>query len=140
LLEKEEHLHDHQPLMDCVPVRHPISQRRKNMLSESSKAAFPDPTQVASDVYKLVMDNDRVRVFDVRFKPGQKAVMHNHPDHVVYVLADYTLDLKLPDGSSQEVPLKAGQAFWMGAGPHAAQNIGKTEGHALVVEIKEPKM
>jgi beta-alanine degradation protein BauB len=110
------------------------------MLAEKSKTAYPDPTKVASDVYKLVMDNERVRVFDVRFKPGQKAIMHSHPDHVVYVLSDYTLDLKLPDGSSQKVPLKAGQAIFMGAGPHAAENIGKTDGHALVVELKEHMM
>ncbi len=109
------------------------------MLAEKSKTAWPDPTMVAADVYEPVMENDRVRVFDVRFKPGQKAVMHGHPDHVVYVLADYTLNLMGPDGTSQEVPLKAGQTFWMEAGPHAAQNIGKTEGHALVVELKEPR-
>jgi beta-alanine degradation protein BauB len=112
--------------------------RRKTMLTEKSITTFPDPAQVAADVYKLVLDNDRVRVFDVRFKPGQKTVTHGHPDHVVYVLSDYTLELKLPDGTSQEVPLKSGQTFWMSAGAHAAQNIGKTEGHALVVEIKQP--
>jgi len=109
------------------------------MLIEMKQTTWPDPTKVAGDVYKMVMENDRVRVFDVRFKPGQKAMMHGHPDHVIYVLSDYTLNLKLPDGSSQEVQLKAGQAFWMGAGPHAAENIGKTEGHALVVELKEPQ-
>jgi len=43
------------------------------MLAEKSKTAWPDPTRVASDVYKLVLENDRTRVFDVRFKPGQKA-------------------------------------------------------------------
>jgi quercetin dioxygenase-like cupin family protein len=110
------------------------------MLEEKSRKAYPDPTRVASDVYKLVLDNERVRVFDVHFKPGQKASMHSHPDHVVYVLSDYTLDLALPDGSSQKVPLKAGQAIFMGAGPHAAENISPTEGHALVVELKEPMM
>jgi beta-alanine degradation protein BauB len=107
------------------------------MSTEKSQAAWPDPAAVAADVYKLVMENDRVRVFEVRFKPGQKTVMHGHPDHVVYVLADYTLDLTLPDGKSQEVPLKAGQTLWIGAGPHAAQNIGLTEGRALVIELKE---
>jgi len=109
------------------------------MLAENSKTTFPDPTKVAGDVYKLVLDNERVRVFEVSFKPGQKALMHGHPDHVVYVLSDYTLNLTGPDGKSQEVPLKAGQAIFMGAGPHAAQNIGKTEGHALVVELKESR-
>jgi quercetin dioxygenase-like cupin family protein len=95
---------------------------------------------VASDVYKLVLENDRTRVFDVRFKPGQKAEMHGHPDHVVYVLSDYILNLTGSDGITQEVPLKAGQAFWMNAGPHAAVNIGKTEGHAVVIEFKEKQM
>jgi hypothetical protein len=46
----------------------------------------------------------------------------------------------MPDGSSQEVPLKAGQTFWMNAGQHAAENIGKTEGHAVVVELKDHQM
>ena len=109
------------------------------MSSEKGQAAWADPAKVAADVYKLVMENDRVRVFEVQFKPGQKAVMHGHPDHVVYVLADYTLNLMLPGDKSQEVPLKAGQAIWMGAGQHAAQNIGKTEGRALVIELKEPQ-
>jgi len=110
------------------------------MLAEKKMTAWPDPAKVAGDVYKLVMENDRVRVFDVRFKPGQKAVMHEHPNHVVYVIDDYTLDLSGPDGKKQEIQLKAGQAFWMEAGAHAAENIGKTAGHALVVELKEPKM
>jgi quercetin dioxygenase-like cupin family protein len=107
------------------------------MLADKKVDVFPDPTSVASDVYKLILENDRVRVFDVRFKPGQKAVMHGHPAHVVYVLDDYTLDLSLPDGTRQNVPLKSGQTIFMEAGPHAAQNIGKTEGHALVVELKD---
>ncbi len=106
------------------------------MLSETKQTAWADPSKVAGDVYRMVMENEQVRVFDVQFKPGQKAVMHGHPNHVVYVLNDYTLDLKLPDGSSQVVPLKAGQAFWMEAGPHAAENIGQTTGHAIVVELK----
>ena len=35
-----------------------------------------NPLEVASNVYKLKMENDRVRVFDVTFHPGDKAVMH----------------------------------------------------------------
>jgi quercetin dioxygenase-like cupin family protein len=107
------------------------------MLTEMQQTMWDDPAMVAGDVYKLLLENERVRVFDVQFQPGQKAEMHGHPDHVIYVLSDYTLNLILPDGSSQEVALKAGQTLFMGAGPHAAVNIGKTAGHALVVELKE---
>ena len=45
-----------------------------------------DPLDVASNVYNFKMENERVRVLNVTFKPGDKAVMHHHPDHVVYVL------------------------------------------------------
>ena len=95
-----------------------------------------NPAVVAGNVYNLFMENDRVRVFDVRFKPGAEAVMHWHPNHLVYVLADYTLDLSLPDGTMPRVPLKAGQAIWMQAGSHAAKNISSTDGHAILVELK----
>jgi len=102
----------------------------------AKKPAAGDPAVVAKDVYKLVLENDRVRVFDVKFAPGQKAVMHIHPDHVVYVLEDATLRLTGPDGKSQDVSIKAGQTLFLPAGPHAAENIGKTAAHNLVVELK----
>lgn len=106
------------------------------MIEQVKEAHGPDPAVVAGNVYKLILENDRVRVFDVRFKPGAEAIMHWHPDHVVYVLADYTLDLSLPDGSTPRVPLQAGQVIFMQSGSHAAKNISATEGHAIVVELK----
>ncbi len=103
----------------------------------SKKAAPPgDPAIVAKDVYKLLLENERVRVFDVKFTPGQKAAMHSHPDHVVYVLDDATLRLTGADGKSQDVSIKAGQALFLPAGPHAAENVGKTSAHNLVIELK----
>ena len=96
-----------------------------------------DALKTAPDVYTLIMENERARVLDVRFKPGQKAVMHSHPDHVVYVLKDGKLKITLPDGKSTEFSLKAGQAIWMEAGQHAAENIGKTEANNLVIELKK---
>jgi quercetin dioxygenase-like cupin family protein len=106
------------------------------MLAEKGRTAWPDPVMVAGDVYKLLLENERVRVFDVRFKPGQKAVMHGHPDHVVYIVVDGLFKLSFPDGKSQEVPLKAGQAIFMAAGPHETTNLGTKEAHNLVIELK----
>lgn len=96
-----------------------------------------DALQAASNVYKLKMENDRIRVFDARFKPGEKAAMHMHPDHVVYILSDGRLKLTPAKGKIQELDLKAGQAIWMDATSHAAENLGKTDLHLLVVELKE---
>ena len=96
-----------------------------------------DVMKVASDAYKLLMENGKVRVMEVRLAPGQTAKMHNHPnDHVVYVMNDAKFRLMSPDGKSQDFELKAGQALFIGAGAHETTNIGKTEGRNLVVEVK----
>ncbi len=96
-----------------------------------------DALKAAPDVYSLLMENERVRVLSVKFKPGQKAVMHSHPDHVIYVLKDGKLKITMPDGQSNEVGLKTGQVIWMQAGQHAAENVGGTEAVNLVVELKK---
>jgi quercetin dioxygenase-like cupin family protein len=96
-----------------------------------------DALKTAPDVYSLIMENERVRVLDLRLKPGEKALMHSHPDHVVYVLKDGNVKITLPDGKSTDFNLKAGQAIWMEAGQHAAENIGKTEANNLVIELKK---
>jgi len=97
-----------------------------------------DVLKAAANAYGLLMENERVRVLDIRLKPGEKAAMHNHPnDHVVYVMNDAKFRLTFPDGNSGEFDLKAGQAIWMEAGSHATENIGTSEGHNLVVELKK---
>jgi hypothetical protein len=72
------------------------------MSSEKIKTVWSDPIDVAQDSYKMVMENERFRVLDFLLTPGQKAVMHEHPDHVVYALSSYSIKLLHPDGSSKE--------------------------------------
>jgi beta-alanine degradation protein BauB len=96
-----------------------------------------DALKAAPEVSTLIMENDRVRVLDIKFKPGQITVMHSHPDHVIYVLKDAKVKITLPDGTSNEVNLKAGQAIWMNAGQHAVENLSKTEAHNVIVEMKK---
>jgi quercetin dioxygenase-like cupin family protein len=96
-----------------------------------------DALQAASNVYKLLMENDRVRVFDVRFKPGEKAAMHMHPDHMVYIFNDGKLKLTPLNGKTEVMDLKGGKTIWMDATSHAAENLGKSDVHLLVVELKE---
>jgi quercetin dioxygenase-like cupin family protein len=100
-------------------------------------AQIPDVLESAADAYTLLLENERVRVMDVRLKPGQKAAMHQHPnDHVIYVIKDAKLKLSFPDGTSAEFDLKAGKALWLEAGSHATENVGAGDAHNLVVELK----
>ncbi len=60
---------------------------------------IPDVLEVAKSGYKLILENKKVRVMEIRLKPGEKSPMHNHPnDHVVYVVKDAKFKLTFPDG------------------------------------------
>jgi quercetin dioxygenase-like cupin family protein len=92
--------------------------------------------KVAKNVYSLVMENDRVRVLEVKIKPGDKAVMHHHPDHVVYVLKGGKAKLT-SSGKTDVLEMKAGQAMFIKAQSHETENTGKTDIDLIVVELKK---
>ena len=96
-----------------------------------------DPLEVGPDIYKKVFENDRVRVCEITFKVGAKIGMHSHPDHFVYVLNDGKLKLSYLDGSTKDFEGKKGELVWIPAETHSGENMGDTEFHALVVELKE---
>ncbi len=88
-------------------------------------------------ISKLLLENERVKVFEMDFKPGEKTDMHEHPgDYVVYPLSDGCLKFTNRDGQSQEQDFKVGEAGFQKAGWHIVENIGDTEVRGLVVELK----
>ena len=95
-----------------------------------------NPLDVASNVYRFKMENDQVRVLNATFNPGSKAVMHHHPDHVVYVIEGGKMKLT-SQGKTDTLDLKAGDAIFLKAQSHEAENIGKTAIELLVVELKK---
>lgn len=98
---------------------------------------YPGPQDAAPNVYKQVFDNDRVRVAEIKFNPGEKAAMHTHLyPHVVYVIDGGELTLTHPDGTSTVVTAKAGDVLWMEAETHEAVNTGTTVLRGTVTEIK----
>ena len=100
-------------------------------------AKAQDPVQVDPKHYKVLFDNDSVRILDVRQKPGDKSPMHSHPNHVVYALAGSTLKSTSSDGKTDTFTTKAGQVVWRNAETHTIEITGKTESHALDIELKK---
>ena len=95
-----------------------------------------DAVKVAPHVYKVLVDNDRVRVLESRMKPGEKTTMHSHPAVVAYAVTDGKYKFTSPDGQSMEFELKAGQAMYMDSVEHATENVGAAEGCAILIELK----
>lgn len=102
------------------------------------KAAQPetDPVKLTPELYKVRLENERVRVLEYRLKPGGKEPMHSHPPGVVYSLSDAKFRITAADGSTTESTGKAGDVSWRDFTTHAAENAGTTEVHALAVELK----
>ena len=45
---------------------------------------YIDPVQVAPNNYKVLEENDHVRVLEMNLPAGQKDEMHSHPSETVY--------------------------------------------------------
>ncbi len=99
-------------------------------------ALAQDPVKVAPNHFKVLLDNDRVRVLEFRSKPGDKIGMHSHPDLFVYNFVTGKTRFTSPDGKTTERESKAGDVTWRGAETHASEYIGTGEAHALLVELK----
>ena len=97
-----------------------------------------DPVQTNPEKYKVLLENDRVRVLDYQDNPGEKTAMHHHPDSILYALSSFTRKLTLGNGKSMRRDFKAGDCLWMKAHSHIAENIGKSPTHLLIIELKEP--
>ena len=107
-------------------------------ITSAVKSAPQDPVKVSPQYYKVLLENDQVRVLEYRLKPGEKEPTHSHPAGIVYLLGDSTLRSTLPDGQAAESSGRAGDVSWRNPLTHALENIGKTEARALAVELKHP--
>lgn len=98
-----------------------------------------DPLKAAPKNYRVLLENDRVRVLEYRAKPGEKTAMHTHPASVIYPLTAAKARYIYANGKIAEVEAKAGAVDWVGAVTHSVENIGTSEIRALLIELKEPR-
>lgn len=98
----------------------------------------PDAVTASPDVYKVIAENDSLRVIAATWQPGQRDKVHSHPAIGVYILSDCK-DMKthLADGSSRGWSAKSGNA---GANEpvtaHSIENVGDTECRLIFFEPK----
>jgi quercetin dioxygenase-like cupin family protein len=99
-------------------------------------AVAQDPTVVDAQHYKVMFENDQVRVLKITYGPKEKSVMHEHPNGVAVFITDGQIKFGLPDGKSQDAAVKAGQAMFAPAGKHLPENVGDKTFEVVLVELK----
>jgi len=105
----------------------------------SKPKALPadDQAKVAPESTKVLLDNDRVRLFETKAKGGGKLAKHSHPAYVVYAVTDAKIKVTNADGKTEEKSLAAGQAMWNEPTTHTVEFLGTAEVRSVVLELKE---
>jgi hypothetical protein len=93
--------------------------------------------QAAGRTVTVFVDNDRVKVYEGRFSPGDKSPqMSNRPARVEFALTDGQMRHYYPDGKVEDVTWKAGDVKWSERATYQQENVGKTEFRIRVVQLK----
>lgn len=96
-----------------------------------------DPVVLDPDKFDVLLENERVRVLEVRIAPGQGHGTHWHPEHLIYTLSAYKVQDKFLDGSKKTMERGAGELIWGDELTHAMENVGEGAVHALIIELKD---
>lgn len=95
-----------------------------------------DAVQTDGDKYKVILENECVRVLDYRDVPGDRTHQHRHPPFVLYALGPFKRTITLPDGKVLSRKFATGDVMWSEAQTHVGTNVGETPTHVVLVELK----
>ena len=103
-----------------------------------SPASAQDPLASDGDKYKLVLENDQVRVLSYRDLPGERTHEHRHPAFVVVALAPFKRQIRLADGRTMVREFKAGDVLYSAGETHIGENVGPLPTQVVLIELKTP--
>lgn len=95
-----------------------------------------DATKVDSKHYTVISENAQVRIVKVHYGAHEKSVMHSHPAGVAVFLTDSNVHFTFPDGKTQDLTTKAGDAQYTPAVTHLPENMDDTGMDLILVELK----
>ncbi len=110
------------------------------MLVITEHSSAQDAVQSQPQNYRVVFENDRVRVLEYNGRPGMGVCgdgMHSHPPHLTVLLSTGKVRIKTPDGKVEvhsDMPI--GTVSWGNAETHEVENIGGSNIRLLLIELK----
>jgi quercetin dioxygenase-like cupin family protein len=95
-----------------------------------------DAVTAAPHAYKVLLENNRVRILEYRGGPGTKADRHSHPDLVAVAIHGGKVRFTLAGDQTGDTELADGEAGFFPATVHMTENVGNNEIHIVLVELK----
>ena len=104
------------------------------MAQDKAKAAKAEKGKATQ---KVLLENEKVRVVETRFKPGDEGANVARPFRVTRALKGGTIQRTYADGKTDKIQWKTGEVRGVGPDPvFTPKNIGKTE---IVLYVVQPK-
>jgi hypothetical protein len=101
-----------------------------------------EPNMVAT---KLLFENHKVKIWEMRLQPGQRGELHKHKyDHVLVQVSGDRMAVE-PDPSTDSIykdyvegDVEPGKIFFIEkGGVETAYNVGKKPFYEIVIELKD---
>jgi hypothetical protein len=99
------------------------------MAQEKTKAVKQGTT-------KSLLENDKVKAYEVTYKPGQGSDSRDRPARLTRAITGGTMMRTYPDGKTEKVVWKTGDTKWFPKETFGNKNVGKTVVKLLVVQPK----
>jgi quercetin dioxygenase-like cupin family protein len=106
------------------------------LLGLSALSSAQDPVPLYPENYKVLFENDQVRVLDFKLRKGDTEKAHFHPANVAVFLADFKIRFTLSDGTTRMREGHPGEVAWSDAIVHSPVNVGDTDAHGILIELK----
>jgi hypothetical protein len=89
---------------------------------------------------KILLENDKIQVYEATFKPGDEGANVARPYRVIRVLTGGTILRTSADGKTEKIEWKTGEVKESGPDPaYTPKNVGKTTVHLYIVALKQAK-
>ena len=108
----------------------------------SAVQAMEDPVAATPGMYKVLHENDQIRVLELVYLPGQQENWHGHPRYLVYVVepGDGKIKVENDKGEVHEYDLKLGQNLLTGpVEKHRGMNPGSSAIRLIAIELKQER-
>ncbi len=122
---------------DSIRVCLPLAVAALAFAGSALAQAVPPGFVASPEIYKVIAENDKYRVIEVTWKPGQKDQLHSHPDAAVYYLNNCTMRNQFPGMPPLEGGPIAGTArVQPPIAAHTVENIGTSDCRMIMFEPK----
>ena len=108
-------------------------------LGVTGEALAQDPGRSDPRSFRVVLENDRVRVLEYRSGPGLGVCgqgVHYHPERVTVTLTEAKVRITNAEGRTVVRELPAGQVFYAPAETHSVENVGGSGARIYIIELK----